>query len=305
MFNISWPTVQIVSNRPYHSTASCAQQIFNMPSQGNLNENYTCDNYKNLFPAINGSGGQYSLSADFMDQLKSSPNQFDDADLILASIDSNITSLLDEILSVTSLTENEKFILKYNYYYRKSDFADARLNITQFAPAGDDEADFKALRIYDLDIIENGWDMLTADDLNYLNLVKDKGSSNSNFAITLLNNSSTYRDHLFDVVELPDVAASADVKHIENASNILTIRPNPATDKVYIDFIPEGASESDIRVFDVSGKLVTNYNVNYLMGNIELDIRNLNEGFYFVSITDPTSGIVRAGKLIKVKPAGQ
>ena len=103
MFNISWPTVQITSNRPYHSTASCAQQIFNMPSQGNLNVNYTCDNYKNLFTTLMGSGGQYSLPDDYIDQLKSSENQFDDADLILASIESADPYLLDEIIGVTSL----------------------------------------------------------------------------------------------------------------------------------------------------------------------------------------------------------
>jgi PKD repeat protein len=301
MFNISWPTVQIVSNRPYHSTASCAQQIFNMPSQGNLNVNYTCDNFKNLFTTLSGSPGQYSLSPYFMDQLKSSAHQFDDADLILASIDTVDSGLLDEILAVTSLTENEKSILKYNYYYRLSDFANARLNIMQFSPSGDDESDFRTLRLFDLDILENGWGVLTPDDFNYLNLVKEKGSSNSNFAITLLNNSSTYRDHLFDVVELPDVVASSDVKHIEGSSNYLSIRPNPATDKVYIDFLSAGPSENEIKLYDASGKLVTNYTVNYTIGNIELDIRNLKEGFYFVSITDLSSGLVRAGKLIKVK----
>ncbi len=301
MFNISWPTVQIVSNRPYHSTASCAQQIFNMPSQGNLNVNYTCDNYKNLFATLMGSGGQFSLSADFLDQLKSSSNQFDDADLILASIETEDASLLDEIISVTSLTDNEKSILKYNYYYRKSDYANARLNIGLFAPANNDEADFKTLRLYDLDIIEYGWDVLTADDFNYLNRIKDEGSSNSNFAISILNNSTTYRDHLFDVVEMPDVIASSDVKHIEDGSNFLRIHPNPATDKVYIEFISESALESIIKLYDASGKLVTNYTTSYANGGIELDIRNLKEGFYYVSITDGGSGIVRAGKLIKAK----
>jgi hypothetical protein len=305
MFNISWPQVQIVSNRPYHSTASCAQQIFNMPSQGNLNVNYTCDNFRNLFPALNGPGGQYSLDAGFMDELRSSANQFDDAGLILASIDTDDPGLLDNIISATSLTDNEKSILKYIYYYRKSDFVSARMNIEQFAPAGNDEADYKALRLYDLDIIEYGWDILTADDYSYLNLVKDEASSNSNFAITLLNNSPTYRDHLFDVVNLPDVVASIDVKHVEDGSNYLKIRPNPATDKVYIDFIPDGSAESIVTVYDVTGKLVTNYTVNYMNGSIEMDIRNLKEGFYYVTLTENGSGMVRSGKLIKVWKTGQ
>lgn len=305
MFNISWPTVQIVSNRPYHSTASCAQQIFNMPSQGNLNVNYTCDNYKNLFTPLSGSGYQFGLSADYLDQLKSSSNQFDDACLIIASVDTNDSSLPDDIISVTSLTENEKSLLKYIYYYRKSDYANARLYISHFIPENNDEADYKALRLYDLDIVEHGWDVLTTDDYSYLNLVKEKGSSNSNFAISLLNNSSTYRDHLFDVVELPDVIASTDVKYVEDASQFLVIRPNPATEKVTIDFISNSASNSIIKLFDVNGQMVTNYTISFGTNGIELDIRNLREGFYFVSITDSGSGAVKAGKFIKIRQNGQ
>jgi hypothetical protein len=305
MFNISWPTVQIVSNRPYHSTSSCAQQIFNMPSQGNLNVNYTCDNYKNLFTTLTGSGGQYGLVPGFIELLKSSPTQFDDADLILASVDSADPGLLDEIISATSLTANEESILKYNYYYRKSDFVNARLYIGQFSPADDDEADFKTLHLYDLDIIEHGWDVLTADDFRNLGLIKDKGSYNSNFAISLMNNSPTYRDHLFDLTTLPDVIASSEVKHIEDASNFLVIRPNPASDKVYIEFLQNNVSEDKIKLYDVSGKLVTGYAASIVNGGIELDISNLREGFYIVTLTDGGSGIVKTGKLIKVKQNGK
>jgi len=301
MFNISWPTVQIVSNRPYHSTASCAQQIFNMPSQGNLNVNYTCDNYKKLFTTLTGTGGFYTLTNDYLDQLKSSTNQFDDADLILASIEPAQPSLLDEIISSTSMTENEISILKYNYYYRNSDFVNARLNIGLFAPANNDEADYKTLCLYDLDIIEYGWDVLSADDFYTIGLIHEKGSYNSNFAISLLNNSSTYRDHIFDVINLPDVIASTDVKRIEDGTNFLVIRPNPAKDKVYIDLVHNSESEGKIQLFDVSGKLVTNFTVSFMTGGIELDISNLREGFYFVSLTDAKSGIVKTGKLVKVK----
>jgi PKD repeat protein len=301
MFNISWPQVQIVSNRPFHSTASCAQQIFNMPSQGNLNVNYTCDNYKNLFTPLLGSGGLYNLVSDYKEQLRSSENQYDDADLILASIEPADPGLIDEIISVTSLTENEKSLLKYNYYYRNADFANARLNISQLAPADNDEADYKTLCLYDLDIIEHGWDFLSESDFNSIGMIKDKGSYNTTFAISLLNNSSTYRDYPFDVVQLPDVLASSEVKHVENGDNFLSIRPNPATDKVYIELAHNSLSECKIQLFDVSGKLVTNYTASFLTGSIELDIRSLREGFYFVTLTDSDSGSVKTGKLIKVR----
>ncbi len=300
MFNIAWPFVQIVSNRPYHSTASCSQQIFNMPSQGNLNVNYSCDNFKNLFAGLVGSDAQFSLAPDYRDQLKASSEQFEAADLILASIDTVGTALLNEILGTTSLTDNEKSILKYRFYYRHSDFEKARLSLGQFMPANDDETDYKVLRSYDLDVLENGWDYLSEDDFNMINQVKDKGSYNSNFAISLLNNSPTYRDYSFDRLELPAVVASPEVKHIEYSSEYLMIRPNPARDEIFIDLGNYNILESKVQLFDVTGKMLSNYNISFVPGSIEVDISKLDAGFYFVSLTDAVSGIVRAGKFVKV-----
>jgi hypothetical protein len=305
MFNISWPQVQITSNRPFHSTASCAQQIFNMPSQGNLNVNYTCDNFKNLMPAMMGSGGQFSLIPGYIEQIQASENQFEDADLILASIEPADQYLLEEILGSVALTDNERSILRYNYYYRISDFYQARQNIGQFIPADDDEADIKTLCLYDLDIIEQGWGVLTSDDLDRIEQIRQKGSYNQNFAISLLNNSPTYRDHPFEMVELPSVMLGSEIRHTDDGASYLMIRPNPATDKAYIEFLNYNLSENTFRLFDASGKQVTNYAISAVAGGIELDIRNLKEGFYFVSVTDEFSGMTRAGKLIKTRPNGQ
>ena len=252
-----------------------------------------------------GSEGQFSLPSDYREQLQSSENQFADADLILASVEPADMYLLEEIISATSLTGNEKSILRYNYYYRNSDFNQARLNISQFIPANEDESDYKTLCLYDLDIIEHGYDFLSDGDFNNIDQIRQKGSVNLNFAISLLNNSPTYRDHPFDVVELPDVLAGSEIKQVDEGTNYLRIRPNPATDKVYIEFINYNLSENTFRLFDVSGKQVTNYALNPVSGGIELDISNLKEGFYFVSVTDEFSGMVRAGKLIKVRKSGQ
>ena len=116
-----------------------------------------------------------------------------------------------------------------------------------------------------------------------LDLIKEKGSYNSNFAISLMNNSPTYRDHIFDVVELPDVIASSEVKHIEDGTNFLMIRPNPATDKVYIEFMHNSAIRKIKSSCLMSAEnWLQTITINCYTGGIELDIRNLREGFYFV-----------------------
>jgi parallel beta-helix repeat protein len=299
MFNISWPTVQITSNRPYHSTASCAQQIFNMPSQGNLNVNYTCDSFRDLFPGMGGAPGQYVLSDDYREQLKSSENPFEDAAVILASFDQLHPELPAEIFSLVTLTPNEQALLMYQYYYRHLDYNNARLYITQISPANEDESDYRALCLLDLDIIENGMGSLTGEDLDYISFIREKRSVNSNFAIFILNNTADYRDYLFDTGDLPGVLASADIRHIDYDQNFLVIRPNPATDKVFIEYLAGSLSDTKVQLFDASGKQVVNYSVNNLVTGIELNIQGLNEGFYFVTLTDIGTGQVRSGKLIK------
>ena len=57
--------------------------------------------------------------------------------------------------------------------------------------------------------------------------------------------------------------------------------------------------DGKIQMFDLSGKLITDYAVNIVAGGIELDIQHLSKGLYFITITDPDSGFIRAGKFVK------
>jgi parallel beta-helix repeat protein len=301
MFNISWPTVQITSNRPFHSTASCAQQIFNMPSQGNLNVNYLCDNYKNLFAMGNNAGGTFTLPSDFRARLNVSAEQFSDAELILASAEQADEVLLNEVIGATSLTQNEEALLKYHHYYRNADFVNARASLWNFVPENDDDTDFRTLRVIDLDVIEYGWDIITEGQFMAMEMIAEKRSENSNFAISLLNNSPSYRDHLFDLEPLPGVVAGSEIKYIQEQADYLNIRPNPSSDKIYIDLIDFSMAKDRVEVRDVSGKLVNRVEVNSIGGGIEMDISLLKEGFYTVTVTDTGSGIMKTGKLIKIR----
>ena len=299
MFNISFPQVQITSNRPYHSTASCAHQIFNMPSQGNLNINYTCDNFKRMTPALSGSGGLYTLDAGYRELLQSSENQFNDASLILATIQNPDINLLNEILGLTNLTDNEKSVLKYNFYYNKADYQNARLNMNRFSPDNPDETDYKMLRLYDLDVIKDGLEALSGNVIQNLGSIEDKRTINSNFAIALLNNTSTYRDYIFDEPTITDVVLGSDIKHVADGENYLIIYPNPATNKIHVEIIYNSMQDGKIQMFDLSGKLITDFTVNIVAGGIDLDIQHLSKGLYFITITDPGSGFIKAGKFVK------
>jgi len=299
MFNISFPQVQIVSNRPYCSTASCGHQIYNMPSQGNLNINYTCDNYSSLLGELNKIAGRFDLNSNYYELLQSSGTQFDDVKMILACLDNPDVSLLNELISLTSLTDNEKYILKYNYYYSHNDLVNARLNINNFSPGNSDETDYKYLRLVDLDILENGWTALQENTIQELNSIEAKETINSNFAISILNNSPTYRGFIFENPVIFDAVNSDNSQHISDNESYLHIYPNPASEKVFIEIVKTDMLNGKIKIFDVNGKLVTDYKLNFVAGGIELDIQNLRNGLYFVSLTDDSLGLIQTGKLIK------
>jgi hypothetical protein len=299
MFNISWPFVQITSNNPYHSTASCGHQIFNMPSQGNLNVNYTCDNFKKITQPMVGMGGYFIPPQNIGEWLSNSANPFHDAGLILTNYENPGIEMLNEVIQNAKLSVNETTLLKYSYNFRNSDYENARTELQNFVPSSPDEEDFKALCLMELTVTENGWDDLSDEMITKLNQIIEKGSVHSNFAIFMLNNSSTYRDYVLEDATIPEVFKSEQVKHIEPGDSFLNIYPNPASNSVFIELVNNNTENGKLELFDISGKRVIDFTLNIVAGGIELDIRNLREGFYIVTLTDPESGYIQKGKLVK------
>jgi len=300
MFNISFPSVQITSNNPYHSTASCGHQIFNMPSQGNLNINYNCDNPSRKSGLMTGAGGNFYLEPGYQETLKSSPTPFEDANMLMASVENADLMLLNEIIRVTDLTPNQEALLMYDFYYRNGDYHNARASMGMFAPLTRDEQDYKTLSVYGLDAIAYGWDGFSEGDIETMKMIAAEESIYANLAISLLNNVSGYRDHTTEEVVLPDVMWTDNIKRVETDGSYLNIYPNPVTNTAYIEFIDNSDGNSKIEVFDIRGKLVNDIDISIISGGIEMDVQQLRGGIYFVTITNPESGYIQKGKLVKV-----
>ena len=301
MFNISYPMVQITSNNPYHSTASCGHQIFNMPSQGNLNVEYDCDNSTGKSGMMTGTGGNFYLEPGYQEALKSSLTPFEDANMIMASVENPDLVLLNEVIQATDLTSNQEALLKYDFHYRNGDFQNARAAMEMFVPVTRDEQDYKTLSMYDLDAIANGWDEFSDGDVETMKMIEAEESVYANLAISLLNNVSGYRDHITEEVVLPDVMWTENIKRVETDGSYLNIYPNPVTNTAYIEFIDNTGGNSKIEVFDISGKLVTDISLNMVAGGIEMDVQQLQNGIYFVTITNPETGFIQKGKLVKIE----
>ncbi|MCX6257449.1 MAG: T9SS type A sorting domain-containing protein [Bacteroidia bacterium] len=299
MNNVSFPMVQLVAGTSYFSTASCGQENFSTPTQGNLNVNYTCNNFSKLTMPLKSTTGTFSLVDNYLDTLMNSTTQFNEAGMILACYDQSDIALLNEIISSTLLSANEKALLRFGFYFRNSDVHDARINMNLFSPGNSDEADFKTLMLYMLDIADNGWSILSDNAVETLQMIKDKESVNSNIAIAMLNNTSTYRDFIIFEPISTDVLVTDNIKNTGKGESYLNIYPNPASDKVFIELISK-TENSKIQIFDARGELVTEYSLNIMAGVIEMDVHSLHDGIYFITLTDPDSGFVQKGKIVKM-----
>ncbi|MCP4295385.1 MAG: T9SS type A sorting domain-containing protein, partial [Proteobacteria bacterium] len=134
-----------------------------------------------------------------------------------------------------------------------------------------------------------------------LQTIADEERMHSNFAISLLNNVAGYRDYILDEPVYTDVLRTDNIRRIENNGSYLNIYPNPVKNTAYIEFLNNTEGDSKIEVFDITGKLVNKISISIVAGGFEMDVQQLRGGIYFVTITDPESGFIQKGKMVKVE----
>ncbi len=80
---------------------------------------------------------------------------------------------------------------------------------------------------------------------------------------------------------------STGITKIETLNN-LKLYPNPVKDILNIEFNSTKNNQANIQIVSYTGKIISNENVNILMGNNSISIAtsNLNSGIYFVRIND-------------------
>ena len=300
IFNITFATVQITSNNPFHSTASCGQQIFNMPSQGNLNTDLLCDNLNSIISPLMSNNSPFELKNDAMNELSDLGSQFEKANMILSINDLSNDVQLNEILANTNMSDNEVNLLKYLHYYRTEDYQIAGQFLNLFVADGLQEENYKKLSLLDLDIIENNYQLTLTDVQELEYQVAGEESVIANYAAYILRQTSSHPSYVYAKYVETETATDLETKRIKEEDSFLSIFPNPSSDFVVIELT--NAQEGNvIQLFDVSGRLVTNYAIEIFAGRVQLNIKELSEGSYFVTMTNPESGFTQKGKIMKIK----
>jgi hypothetical protein len=72
------------------------------------------------------------------------------------------------------------------------------------------------------------------------------------------------------------------------------IHPNPANDKIYIDFGDLTSDEINIEIYNMMGKLVMKYgDVKKRGANFVANISGLDQGIYLMKIQDPSGPVFK------------
>jgi hypothetical protein len=84
----------------------------------------------------------------------------------------------------------------------------------------------------------------------------------------------------------------ADVLHNENGT-VVTVYPNPMKDELWIDIYHMATSKVEIRIIDMSGRILKNSIAEQLKGShkMTIPVNDLHEGIYAVQV-------IENGKLI-------
>ncbi|PHR49967.1 MAG: hypothetical protein COA32_02200 [Fluviicola sp.] len=87
----------------------------------------------------------------------------------------------------------------------------------------------------------------------------------------------TYALHLFDTTPNADLET-------ESKDDDLIVYPNPSSSEISVKNIPLTANVKEIKIFDPSGRIVKEINVENDSNNININIEELSNGFYYLQL---------------------
>ncbi len=86
----------------------------------------------------------------------------------------------------------------------------------------------------------------------------------------------------------------------ELGTNLFSIYPNPATDRIYLEFSDQVQGATNIELFTASGVLLQQYSVQDHSRNLQILLQEIGAGFYFIKCTNELSGVRTTQRFIKL-----
>jgi endonuclease I len=142
----------------------------------------------------------------------------------------------------------------------------------------------------------------SVDGINFSKIGQVKGTSNNNYAFTdkdFPNGKGIYyKLKMVDNDGAFKNSAIVFVKLNNNFSNAL-VYPNPTLGPLYIKLNEALYTNSTLQVSDVTGRILKQQTVNSFTRNINLDVKELSAGRYFIKISNSTQIINQSFVVMK------
>ena len=118
------------------------------------------------------------------------------------------------------------------------------------------------------------------------------------------SSNTGYKANSRSALAPPDThQGKTDVKRFPNETTALAIYPNPGSDYVYLRVYSSKPSNSNVDIVDVNGQLVYKGQFATTEGQntIKLNLSNLQQGVYSISISNEQGSSLANGKLVMLK----
>lgn len=291
---ISFPNVQIASNLPYYSNASCGNQTPSFTPQNNLDLSLDCSNFEFLITSLpNKTGSKVidivrNLSAEYYN-------------LVYTNNSNLANEFYNNVTNGEFLSENEKSLFKYEIYNINNELADALHHLNEVETDGLEFSDYKYLASLILKSKMNLIDLenISNVDLITLERIAQEDHRFDNMASSILISYHNKEKIKIKAFKNDEEFDSSNSIAIQTNEIYLTLYPNPTNDFITLSYNINEEGDKNINVYDITGKLVLSEIGNFVSGSKTIDVINLSKGMYNISI-QTQSGLILNQKFVKL-----
>ena len=142
----------------------------------------------------------------------------------------------------------------------------------------------------------------STDGVTFNKVGEVQGNNFSNYSFTINNLPKSklvyYRLKMIDIDNQFDYSKVVSLK-LTTSSVTAIVYPNPATDKVTVKLEQALSLNSEIKILDLSGRIVLQQKINAGQQNINLAVDKLSSGRYFIKISNGNETINHSFNIVK------
>ena len=216
----------------------------------------------------------------------------------LLSDKTEINTLYQSVLNENVLEDNQIVWLTYGAKKAGNDFEAAKLALQSIMAESIDEDALKIIQLVKLELALTGRTLFELSEVERTTLKSITGGQYAVTANDMADFETGKRVNNFDALPLASSISNTRIERINLSEVGLDIYPNPTDGLVNIEFRLDQMMAHQLNIFNVQGQLMFSEAVNGTSNTIAIDLSDLTNGIYFVSIHNE-NGLVKTSKLIK------